>query len=64
MSFSPLHHFYRALAPFAEAFEEHSDPGTSDLYDEQPMSIHVTLGAWREALRLCREYERSQKPNA
>lgn len=36
-----------ALQPFAEAFTKADDPGVSDLYDEQPFSLHVTLGAWR-----------------
>lgn len=38
-----------ALRPFAEAFAKADDPGVSDLYDEQPFSLHVPLGAWRRA---------------
>lgn len=38
-----------ALRPFAEAFRKRDDPGVSDLDNEQPMSIHVPLGAWRAA---------------
>jgi hypothetical protein len=26
----------------------HTDPGTSDLDDEQPIQISTTLGVWRE----------------
>jgi len=39
-----------ALRPFAEAYLAKSDPGTSDLDDEQPVAWHVPLGAWRRAL--------------
>jgi len=38
-----------ALRPFAEAFAKADDPGVSDLYNEQPFSLHVPLGAWRRA---------------
>jgi hypothetical protein len=43
----------RALVPFAEAHRKGEEPiGDSDLYDEQPRSYHVDLGAWRRAARL------------
>jgi hypothetical protein len=38
-----------ALAPFAEAFAKADDPGMSDLDNEQPISLRVSLGAWRKA---------------
>jgi len=41
-----------ALRPFAAAFDKADHPGMSDLYGEQPLSLHVRLGAWREASRL------------
>jgi len=31
------------------------DPGTSDLYDEQPVTLSITLGEVRAARRLLRE---------
>lgn len=41
-----------ALRPFAEHHEKHSDPiGDSDLYDEQPRTVQVTLGDLRRAAR-------------
>lgn len=41
-----------ALAPFVAAYLKHSDPiGDSDLYPEQPRSVHVTLGDCRKAAR-------------
>jgi hypothetical protein len=39
---------YGAAKPFAKAFEDFSDPGTSDLDNEQPVSISMTLGDWRK----------------
>lgn len=36
-----------ALAPLVHAFSDH--PGISDLDDEQPIHIPVTLGQWRKA---------------
>lgn len=44
-----------ALRPFAQAFAKADDPGVSDLYDEQPFSLHVPLGAWRRARSVCRQ---------
>lgn len=35
-----------AAAKIRDAFEY--DPGHSDLDDEQPITIHVTLGDWRK----------------
>lgn len=40
-----------ALRPFADTYRAKSDPGTADLYDEQPQAWHVPLGAWRRASR-------------
>lgn len=39
-----------ALKPFVDAYTKHADQiGDSDLYDEQPRSVHVTLGDCRRA---------------
>jgi hypothetical protein len=38
----------RRLKPLIEAYERQIDPGTSDLYDEQPFSVHTTLGVMRQ----------------
>ena len=38
---------YAAAKPFAKAFAAYSDPGTSDLDNEQPVAIHMALGDWR-----------------
>ena len=35
----------------------HYDPGHSDLDDEQPITIHVTLGQWRRLNLALREEE-------
>ena len=37
---------FTAARPFYEAVE--ADPGTSDLDNEQPLTITVTLGDWRK----------------
>jgi hypothetical protein len=40
----------QALKPFVDAYTKHADQiGDSDLYDEQPRSVHVTLGDCRRA---------------
>lgn len=45
-----------ALKPFVAAYQAHSDPiGDSDLYDEQPRSVDVTLGDLRLAERVLGE---------
>ena len=45
-----------ALRPFVAAYEKHSDPiGDSDLYDEQPVTVWVTLGDCRKAARVLAE---------
>lgn len=36
-----------ALRPFIDGFDNH--PGISDLYNEQPITISITLGEWRVA---------------
>lgn len=36
-----------ALRSLVEKFDNH--PGISDLYNEQPITIHVSLGEWRVA---------------
>ena len=41
------------LLPFVNGFTE--DPSTADLYNEQPISVRVTLGDWRALRRLLRE---------
>ncbi len=43
---------YAALKPFADAFRAATNPGDSDLDDEQPYHITVTLGDLRRARRL------------
>ena len=43
----------RALKPFVKAYAKAADPiGDSDLYDEQPRSVSVTLGDCRRAAAL------------
>lgn len=43
----------RSLLPFVEAYEKAADPiGDSDLYDEQPRHVTVTLGDCRRAANL------------
>jgi hypothetical protein len=39
----------------AVAYGFTSDPGTSDLDDEQPIDVRMTLGEWRKARRLVTE---------
>lgn len=51
-----------ALRPFVEAFAKADDPGVSDLYDEQPFSLHVNLGAWRRARSAWRALSASPAP--
>ena len=42
-----------ALQPFVAAYKKTADDiGDSDLYDEQPRSVHVTLGDCRKAARV------------
>lgn len=42
-----------ALRPFVEAYNKAADHiGDSDLYPEQPRSVHVTLGDCRKAALL------------
>lgn len=36
-----------ALNALGSKFKD--DPGTSDLYDEQPLTLSITLGEWRKA---------------
>jgi hypothetical protein len=41
-----------ALRPFVDAYQKAADPiGDSDLYDEQPRHVAVTLGDCRRAAR-------------
>jgi len=44
----------RVVAALADAFARIDDPGVSDLYDGQPMSIHLPLGMLRLARTLSR----------
>jgi hypothetical protein len=46
---------YDAAKVFRDAF--HYDPGHSDLDDEQPIHITVTLGDWRRLNYLLHEAE-------
>lgn len=39
----------RVAFAVAAAFQRLDDPGVSDLEDEQPMSVHLTLGVLRAA---------------
>lgn len=49
-----------ALRAFVSAYLKAADPiGDSDLYDEQPRSVHVLLGDCRRAERVLREAEQS-----
>jgi hypothetical protein len=42
-----------ALAPFVDSYNRDAEPiGDSDLYGEQPRSVHVTLGDCRKAARI------------
>ncbi len=44
-----------ALRPFVDAYKKSACPvGDSDLYDEQPRSVSVTLGDCRRAARVLR----------
>jgi len=42
------------LQQFADVYAKHSDPGVSDLDNEQPVSWHAPLGAYRMASMLVR----------
>jgi hypothetical protein len=53
---------YRALKPFVEAYEKARDPvDDSDLYNEQPRSVSVTLGDCRRAASVMRKVEEGAK---
>lgn len=41
-----------ALSAFVNVYSNNTDPGIADLDDEQPVSWHVSLGAYRNATRL------------
>lgn len=41
-----------ALRPFVDAFEQTTDPGESDLDNEQPRHVTVQLGDCRAAARV------------
>jgi len=56
---TPAEKLIKALQPFVDAYVKHEEPiGDSDLYDEQPRSVHVTLGDCRRARALLREIAR------
>lgn len=38
-----------------------TDPGTSDLYDEQPIHVSITLGDYRRASRLRSELSKMER---
>lgn len=45
----------KALEPFVDAYNKGADHiADSDLYPEQPRSVHVTLGDCRKAARVLR----------
>ena len=49
-----------ALRPFVAAYVKSADHvGDSDLYNEQPRAVYVTLGDCRKAERVLSEYERA-----
>jgi hypothetical protein len=50
-----------ALKPFVDAYREKADPGTSDLYNEQPVAWHVQLGAYRRALAALSNHRRGRQ---
>jgi hypothetical protein len=42
-----------ALRPFVDAYSANAEPiGDSDLYNEQPRAVYVTLGDCRKAARI------------
>ena len=42
-----------ALRPFVVAYEKYADPiGDSDLYNEHPRAVYVSLGDCRKAARI------------
>lgn len=43
--------FAKQTRTLTEAFAKVDDPGVSDLDDEQPMPVHIPLGALRRARR-------------
>lgn len=48
----------QALRPFVAAYKRDADPiGDSDLYDEQPRNVYVTLGDCRRAERVLWEHD-------
>jgi len=50
-----------ALQPFVDAYQKGACPiGDSDLYDEHPRSVHVTLGDCRKAERVLRQARRGE----
>lgn len=49
---------HMALKPFVEAYRKTAEPiGDSDLYDEQPRSVSVTLGDCRRAAAILWQVE-------
>jgi hypothetical protein len=52
----------RALKPFVDSYERDCDPvGDSDLYNEQPRIVQVTLGDCRRAASVMRLLEENTK---
>ena len=52
----------RALKPFVDSYERDRDPvGDSDLYNEQPRSVSVTLGDCRRAASVMRLLQENNK---
>lgn len=50
-----------ALRPFVAAYEKGADDiGDSDLWNEQPRHVTVTLGDCRKAARVIAELDRAQ----
>jgi len=46
----------KALLPFVLAYQREAEPiGDSDLYNEQPRSVHVLLGDCRHAERVLKD---------
>jgi len=56
-----LHFLIRDVKPLIRAVKEGMDydPGHSDLDDEQPVHVRITLGEYRSARRLLYELEKA-----
>lgn len=57
-----LRFLVRDILPLVRAVKEgfEYDPGHSDLDNEQPIHVRMTLGEYRRAVRLLHELEKAQ----